>query len=298
MRRVLKWIGIVLGGLLGLLLIAVTVLAMTGGSKLNKQYEIKPQPVTISEETAVLERGEYLVSASCMGCHGDDLGGTAFFDEPAIGVIPAPNLTAGQGGAGAVYNNEDFVRAIRHGVDSEGKPLAIMPSRAYWHYSDEDLGAIIAYVKSVPSVDNDLGDKNIKLVGRLLIGAGMMDILGAESIDHASPLPEAQEPMVNATYGKYVANTADCHACHGPSLAGAQAPEPGAPYSPNLTPNGNMNQWTTEEFLIVMRTGQTPDGRQLDPAFMPWKDYGRLSDDDLTALFLHLQSLPTAVAAE
>lgn len=298
MRRVMKWIGIVLGGLLGLLIIAVTVLTITGGSKLNKQYEIQSEPVAVLEETAVLERGQYLVSVSCIGCHGEDLGGTAFINDPALGTIPAPNLTAGQGGVGAVYNDEDFVRAIRHGVDSKGKPLAIMPSRAYWHYSDEDLGAIIAYVKSRPPVDNDLSGKNIKFPGRLLLGVGVLDILAAESIDHSGPRPVAQEAMVNAAYGKYIANTADCHACHGPALAGAQAPEPGAPYSPDLTANGNMDQWSLREFLTVMRTGETPDGRQLDSTFMPWKDYGRLSDDDLTALFLHLQSLPPAVAAE
>lgn len=298
MRRVLKWIGIVLGGLLGVLLIAGAVLAITGGSKLNKQYVVQPDLVAISEETAVLERGQYLASASCMGCHGEDLGGTDFFNDPAMGMIPAPNLTTGKGGAGAEYTDEDFVRAIRHGVDNDGNPLAIMPSQAYWHFSDEDLGAIIAYVKSVPPVDKEFEDKNIKLMGRLLIGAGAMNILAAESIDHGGSRPESAPSAVDAAYGKYVAFTGDCHNCHGPNLAGQQAPEPGAPYSPDLTPNGNLNQWSQEEFLTAMRSGMTPDGRQMDPAFMPWKDYGRLSDDDLTALYLYLQSLPTAVAEE
>ncbi len=45
-----------------------------------------------------------------------------------------------------------------------------------------------------------------------------------------------------------------------------------------------------------MRTGTTPDGRSLNPAFMPWPEYARMTDDDLTALFVYLQSLPLNVA--
>ena len=291
MRRLLKWIGILLGGILGLLIVAGALLAITGGNRLNKSYDIQPEPLTIPNEAAALERGQYIVSVSCAGCHGEDLSGGPFLDDPAMGTIPARNLTAGQGGAGATYSDVDFVRAIRHGVDGNGKPLAIMPSRAYWHFSDEDLGAIIAYVKSIPPVDNDPGEKEVKLVGRLLLGAGMLDILAAESIDHTAPLPAAQEQQVNAAYGAYLANTGDCRQCHGPDLAGAQSPEPGGPAAPGLTPTGALADWTTAEFIETMHTGVTPDGHQLDGAFMPWKDYGRLTDDDLTALFLYLQTL-------
>ena len=297
MRRVLKWIGIILGSVLGLVLVAAVALSIRGNSKLNRQYDVQPEPVAISEETAVISRGQYLVSASCTGCHGENLGGASFIDDPALGIIPAPNLTAGADGAGVTYSDADFVRAIRHGIDNEGNPLAIMPSRAYWHFSDEDLGAIIAYVKSVPPVDNRLDDKNVGFMGRVLLGAGALDILSAEAIDHTGTRPTAQTPTVNAAYGEYIANTGDCQSCHGINLAGAPSPEPGSPPGPNLTPGGNLAQWSTDDFIASMRTGSTPDGRQLDSEFMPWEGYSRLSDDDLTALFMYLQSLPTAVSA-
>jgi len=298
MRRVLKWIGISLGGLLGLLAVAVAVLTLLGGRKLNQTYAIEPEPVVVEVDTAVLERGQYLASMSCAGCHGDDLGGTAFFEDPALGNIPAPNLTAGQGGVGAAFSEVDFVRAIRHGVAADGQPLMIMPSAAFWHYSDADLGAIIAYVQSVPPVDNELGDKELGLLGRVLVGAGVLDVLAAEHIDHTAARPAAPTQQVDATYGEYLVNVSDCRNCHGTALTGGQSSEPGAPPAPGLTVGSELADWSSDAFIATLRTGTTPDGRSLNPAFMPWQEYGRMTDDDLTALFIYLQSLPSAVAEE
>ncbi len=298
MKRVLKWIGIGLGTLVGLLILAIVVLALLGNRKLNQEYTIEPESVAVADDAAALERGQYLVSVSCAGCHGQELGGTAFFEEPALGSIPAPNLTSGQGGAAATYSDADFVRAIRHGLAPDGKPLMIMPATALWHYSDADLSAIIAYVQSVPPVDNDPGDKELGLLGRVLVGAGLLDVLAAEHIDHAAVPPAAPPHGANATYGEYLVNVSDCRACHGAALTGGQPPEPGAPPGPSLTNDGKLADWSAEAFITTMRSGTTPDGRSLNAAYMPWPDYGRMTDDDLTAIFLYLESLPSAVAEE
>ena len=292
MRHVLKWIGIVLVALILLFVLATAVFALNGSSKLNRQYDVTPEPVAIVTDTAVIERGAYLASVSCAGCHGNDYGGTPFFQDPALGSIPAPNLTAGQGGIGALTSDADFVRAIRHGIDPEGRPLMIMPASAFWHFSDADLAAIIAFLRSAPPVDNAPGERNLGLMGRVLVGAGALDVLAAAHIDHTAPRPPAPEQAVSADYGAYIANTGDCRSCHGADLAGGQSSEPGAPPAPDLTPGSDLAAWSTTDFITALRTGITPDGRALDPAFMPWQEYGRLTDDDLTALFQYLQSLP------
>ena len=292
MKRFLKRLGIFVSGLFGLLVVAVGVMAFLAGNRLNKTYDIQPETLTISSDTAVLSRGQYIYSVNCAGCHGDNLSGSPFIDDPALGVIPAPNLTAGQGGIGGNYSDADFVRAIRHGVDADGKPLAIMPSRAYWHFSNEDLAAVIAYVQNAVPVDNDRGEKSIKLMGRILMTVGALDILAAESIDHTGSPPDASEQAVTVAYGEYLVNTGDCHQCHGAALSGAQPEEPGAPLSPNLTPGGAIASWTTADFISSMRTGATPDGRTMNPTFMPWESYSKMTDEDLTAVFLYLQSLP------
>ena len=295
MRRILLW----LGSLLGLLILIVGALAALGSSKVNKQYDVEPEEMAVSQDTAVLNRGQYLVSVNCTGCHGDDLGGTPFFQDPALGTIPAPNLTSGQGGAAAVYSDADWVRAIRHGIDPDGKPLMIMPSAAFWHYSDADLAAIIAYLQSAPPVDATWEPRQLGLMGRVLVGAGaldVLDVLAAAHIDHAAPRPAAPAPAVTAAYGEYIVNTTDCRSCHGANLAGGQSSEPGAPPAPSLAPDGSLAGWSAADFITTMRTGVTPMGLMLNPDFMPWEDYGRMTDDDLTALFLYLQSLPAAVS--
>jgi mono/diheme cytochrome c family protein len=292
MRKLLKTAAIVMGSLLVLLVLATAVLALIGGARLNKSYDVRPEPVAVSADPAVLQRGQYLVATACVGCHGEDLGGTPFFQDPALGRIPAPNLTSGQAGIGSTYDDDDLALAIRHGVNKDGKRLMIMPSDAFWHYSDEDLGAVIAYMRSVPPVDNDLGERSTRLLGQVLVGAGLMDVLAADRIDHARPRPDAPAQQVNAAYGQYLANISDCRSCHGAALAGGRSSEPGAPPGPNLTPGGDLATWTVEDFVRAMRTGVTPAGDMLNPAFMPWPVYGRMTDDDLAALFLYLQSLP------
>lgn len=73
-----------------------------------------------------------------------------------IGIyLPAPNLTAGKGGIGATYTDADWERAIRHGIGGDNRVLAIMPSNYFSHYSDADLAAVIAYLKTFPPVDSD-----------------------------------------------------------------------------------------------------------------------------------------------
>ncbi len=293
MKKVLKWIGIVLGVLFLLVVIFAGTMFFIGSSKLTKTYAVQPVEVVISEDADSIERGAYLFAASCAGCHGDDLGGKAILDDPAIGYLPAPNLTVGQGGIGSSYSDSDFVQAIRHGVNAEGQGLLIMPSKAYWYFGEDDLGAIITFVKTAPPVNNDPGTKSLAPVGKIMLAVGAFgEAISADVLDHEAPLPTAPDRGATAAYGEYMINTGDCSNCHGANLGGAQSPEPGSPFSTNLTPGGVLSIWSTTDFIETMRTGVTPYGRQLDANYMPYEDYSRLNNDDLTAMFLYLQTLP------
>ena len=229
--------------------------------------------------------GKRLVSFYCTSCHGDNLGGYDFFNDPALGVVDAPNLTTGQGGVGSGYSDADWVRAIRHGVDPQGKPLFIMPSNDFYHLSDEDLGQMIAYLKSLPPVYNDANDFSLTLMGRVLLGLGAFgDVLTAESIDHSAPRPEASAVGVTVEYGEYLVQTFGCKTCHGAQLSGGKSPEPGAPLGPNLTPDGNLVNWTEDAFISTIR------GRQSE--WMPYESLAKMDEDELKAVWMYLQSLP------
>jgi hypothetical protein len=90
-----------------------------------------------------------------------------FAAVPGLVTLAIPNLTTGAGGVGDTNTDEDWVRAIRHGVGHDGRGLALMPSAVFYYLSDEDLGALIAYLKSLPPVDNEMPGTDLGPVGRI-----------------------------------------------------------------------------------------------------------------------------------
>lgn len=294
MKKALKWTGIILVSLLLLIVIAITGLYLVGNTRVSSA-QVEPQPIKVSIEEASLERGEHLVRyvSACVSCHGQDLGGQAFLDEPMIGSITAPNLTTGAGGVGGEYSIEDWNRAVRHGVGKDGRVLGGMPSQRYAHMSDDDLVAVIAYLQSIPPVDHHLPERSLSLAGTVIFGGLGFADLPFSLIDHDVVGENQPAVDVSADYGAYLATIASCADCHGSDLAG-RSPEgnqPGPPAGPDLTSNGNIGNWTADEFMTIMRAGRTPDGRQLGQE-MPWRYYAGMTDDELRAIFLYLRQLP------
>lgn len=295
MKKVLKWIGIILGGLIGLLVLAVGAVYAISEYRFNRTYEVHVAPVEIPTDPAAIAYGEHIASIrGCKGCHGADLSGEIEFQDPMVGVIANANLTGGQGSEVIDYTIEDWVRSIRHGIGPDGKPLLIMPSQQHYLMSDEDLGALIAYIRSLPPVDNQLPELKVALFPRLMYLAGPMDFLvPAELIDHDALRPPAPERGVSVEYGAYLAGL--CSLCHGPGFSGSPIPgtPPDDPPALNLTPAGELRGWTFDGFLTAMRTGVTPSGRQLRDEYMPWKTlFGDMTDEEWEAIWLYLQTLP------
>jgi mono/diheme cytochrome c family protein len=293
MKKFFKWLGIILGGLLALIVILFFGMAIKGSADIARTYNVTAENVVIPGDAASIARGGHWVKAICAGCHKADLSGdTAFFDGP-FAHIESKNLTSGLGGAGTEFADADWIRAIRHGVNPENHSLIIMPSYTFWYFSDQDLGDIIAYVKSVPAVDNETADPQVNLLGRAMFGAGIFGkgALSAQVIQHTIR-PDYPAVGVTAAYGTYLVNVSGCHDCHGPNLAGGKSPDPSAKNAPNLTPGGKLANWQAEDFITTIHTGVPPDGKPLDPKQMPWKDFTNYSDDELNAIFLYLQSLP------
>lgn len=294
MKKIFKWIGIVLGSLVGLILVAGVVLYLMGNARLNKTYDFPPSNLVIPTDAASIEYGKHRAESLCEGCHGKDLSGIEkWFNAGPLGTIDSANLTAGVGGVGQEYaSDEDYARAIRHGIDPEGKPLFMPAVFSTSQLSDQDLGAIIAYVKTVPPVDHKTNGKQLKPLAKILLAAGKLGKLPVEAVSHEIQVT-SPERGVSVEYGDYLVNTNDCHGCHGPNLNGGPFPDPTiTKISPNLTPGGELGFWTEEQFTNAIRTGATPSGHQLDPELMPWTSYRNFYDDELKAIWVYLQSLP------
>jgi mono/diheme cytochrome c family protein len=168
--------------------------------------------------------------------------------------------------------------------------MLIMPAHVFAKLNAEDLGEIIAFVKSVPPVDNQISTSELRLMGRVMLVAGMIppaDAIPAEEIDHDAPPPPKVPRAVNVEYGEYISSIV-CVVCHGADLAGGMLEGEGV----NLTPAGDMANWTEEDFIRSIRTGVTPDGDELDPELMPYEDFSVFGEDQLKAVWLYLQTLP------
>jgi cytochrome c553 len=293
MRRSVK-IALTVAGSIGVLgVTAAGGIYGVSSSKLNRTFPL-PERTTLTVPIAEgdLARGEHLARSvsGCAECHTPDLGGQVIMDAGPIGTGVASNLTSGKGGVASSFSDEDWVLAIRHGLRRDGRSLLIMPSEAFVHYSDADLAAIIAYVKSVPPVDRELPKTTLRMLGRTLFVAGKLPLqiatLMPETVESTTP---AAAPT--AEYGAYLAKVAGCTGCHGADLTGGHGGDPAAPPPPNLTRAGNLGKWSEQQFVAALRTGKRPDGTAINEA-MPWKVYGRMADDELHALWLYLQSVP------
>ena len=240
-----------------------------GGSRINATYDVEVAQVSIPTDEEAVERGRHLVWSVglCTECHGESLAGDVMSDDALFGRLAASNLTSGKGGIAQDYTDEDWVRAIRNGIRPNGEPLVIMPAEFFVGLGEEDLGAIIAYLKTLPPVDNETPERSVGPLGRIF---AVLDktLLPARSIDHDSPILPVPEEAVSAEYGRYLGFA--CSACHGEDLKGGSGDFAG----PNITRSGATRDWTEAGFIDTFRTGVTPDGNALDQELMPWRNFG------------------------
>ena len=296
MKKVVKWVGIVFGGVVGVIMIGLIVIYFQSQSRLTHIYKTPEENLPTPTDSESIANGKHIFQfRGCESCHGENLEGKVYLEDPAVGKVISSNLTAGNGGVGGAMSDSDWVRAIRYGVRPDGTGYLFMPSTEFYYLSDEDLGDVIAYIKSVPPVDNELPSSSLSLTGRIVMTL-VKDItfIPTELIPHDAPRPTAPEVGITPEYGAYL--TQSCHVCHGLTMSGGAIP--GLPSSwppaPNLTfgAGSTLPTWTEEGFINAMRTGVTPMGANLRSEYMPWTSYRYMSDDELKAVWLYLQSLP------
>jgi cytochrome c553 len=294
MRKLMKVLGYLVAGLVAVIAVAAVAIYFGSNAKLKKTYVVNVQPVSMPDagDAAALARGKHLaVTRGCTECHAADLGGAKVIENGAMGAVHGPNLTRGQGGVPANWTDLDYVRAIRHGVAQDGRGLFLMPSTDYARFSDTDMGALIAYIKSMPPVNRPRGPVALGPVARGLTAAGKIK-LAAEEIDHANVKPAVVTPGVTVEYGRYVA--ASCSGCHGANFSGGkiEVGPPDWPAAANLTPHadGRLAKWSEADFLKAVRTQKRPDGSAINPV-MP-AAFGAMDDVELKAIWVFFKTLP------
>jgi cytochrome c553 len=297
-NRWLKWVGTLLSGLLTIIPAALLVLALIGFAKLNARFDNPVSDIQVTRTPAQIARGQQLANI-CVSCHTPGsqlpLSGSNFaakFEFPPLGTLYAPNLTPS--GDISDWSDGEVIRAIREGVHKSGRSLLVMPSANFRNMSDEDVQALIAYLRSQPATGGPTPNNKFNVLGAVF--TNLTDFRAAQKpVGHVSA-PQAGTPG----YGKYLVDIIGCRDCHGAQLQGrVENGQPGPPAGPNLTQI--VPKWTEEEFMTFFNTGTLPGGGKVpvltlaggfsEPR-MPWPVVrAAASDDDLKAMYAYLHSL-------
>jgi cytochrome c553 len=296
MKKAVKRVGLGLGAIALLVILCAAAVFAIGNARIARIFDNVGHDLVLPTDSASIANGDRLSTAyGCRDCHGDDLGGTKMIDEPAFAVLAAPNLTAGPGGIGSDYSPTDWERAIRHGVARDGRALVIMPSGSYSHFSDRDIGEIVAYLRQAAPVARSFDPPRMGAMSRLAAAMAGGELVPAIAIEHEAAHPEPVERAPSAAFGEYLAQ--GCKGCHGQDFSGS-APAMGDDVAAaNLTPHPDtgLGGWSFADFERVLRTGTRPDGTQLSEA-MPVAALSALTEDEIAALWMYLQSLPAVDA--
>lgn len=292
MRKAMKWLGRVAAALVVVVGAGLLVAYGLSERRMAKVYRIDPPVPAVPADAASIERGSHLAAIrGCKDCHGPDLAGATFIDDPLFARLSGTNLTPG--GVGGKLSDVDRVRAIRHGVGPNGRSLLFMPAQEFSHLSDADLGDLLAYLHSLPAVDHTPPANRVGPLGRVLFLAGKVPLLPAEIVDHGAVRADAPPAGPTVAYGAYLATA--CAGCHGSGFSGGHIPgtPPDWPDAANLTPDpSGLASWSEADLKRALRDGVAPGGRALKTDYMPVRVTKFLTDEEIGALYAYLRSVP------
>jgi mono/diheme cytochrome c family protein len=302
-KKILKWTGLVFLTLI----IAITVIV---ASRQNLKYDAPYPNIKASTDSSVIAKGKHIVqgAAHCVNCHSTanvdsliDLGelvplsGAVKFDLP-VGTIYSKNITPDKETGIGNYSDGEIARVLRYGVHPNGDPVYdFMP---FHNMSDEDLTAVISYLRAQKPVKNKVPENKLNVLGNI-VKAFMVKPVGP-----SGEVPATVKADTSAEYGKYIAiSIAECNGCHTKrDLSGAYIGEPftgGNEFNegghklvtPNITSDSGSRiyGWTAQDFINRFRIGKV-----IPYSPMPWNSFKRMNDDELKAIYNFLKTVPAS----
>jgi mono/diheme cytochrome c family protein len=299
---------------------AVTLLVFGGFAYFSIVFpKAEPTPeLTIERTPERVKRGEYLANhvAVCLDCHSQrdwsrysgppkpgtrGVGGDHFGKELGLpGDLYTKNLTPYALGS---WTDGEIYRAITTGVNREGKALfPLMPYNHYGMADPEDVKDIIAYLRTLPTVKNDVPERKLDFPLNFIV----------ETLPHPANPQKKPDTLDRVAYGKYLITMASCDDCHTP-VGDDHNPIPGREFSggseiklpwgtirpANLTPDPEtgLGRWTEEQFVARFKAHASKEftSPNVDPkgfnTIMPWVMYGGMKEGDLKAIFAYLRTV-------
>lgn len=299
-------------------MLGVVSTILLGGCALFKAASRPVSDMKIEQTPERVERGRYLANsvAACMACHSPldakthtlipgtmGAGGRRFGKEEGLPAdIYSSNITPDPETGLGTWSDDEILRAMREGVSKDGRPLfPLMPYPGYHHMSDEDAMAIVAYLRTIPPIKNQVPGYSLGFPLSAIVNTMPMPMEKAV----------APAPAEGVERGKYVLTMASCVECHTPMggagpdmskfLAGGHVmKDSGHEFViPNITQDKEtgIGAWTDQQIGDAIRYGRRPDGKMLHP-MMPWMFYNGMNNQDLKALVAYLRTVPAIKNAD
>jgi mono/diheme cytochrome c family protein len=302
-KKILKWTGFIL-------LFLILGITLTVMGRQNIKYD-RPYPtITASTDTAIILRGKHLVfgAAHCADCHskanadsllklGQDvpLTGGMVFDLP-VGKLYSKNITPDKETGIGKYTDAEIARALRYGVHPDG--TVVFDFMPFHNTTDEDMTAIISFLRTQKPIQNKVPDHSLNVLGKA-VKAFMIKPVGPDG-----EVAKQMSRDSSAAYGKYLANNvANCNGCHTVrDLSGTFTGEPFAGgneiegfITPNITPDSSSRifGWSQKNFIDRFRMGKV-----ISKSPMPWQSFGRMTDEELKAIYSYLKTVKPVKANE
>jgi mono/diheme cytochrome c family protein len=306
--KILKWTGIVLV----ILIAGLYIFVQAAG---NKKFDAPYPGIQASSDSAVIARGKYLAygPAHCATCHVPmdkimdvengvvmPLSGGWEESVPGFGTFRAPNLTPDLETGIGKRTDAELARSIRYMVNHEGRIL--FPFMASQGMSDEDLTAVISFLRSQDPVSHQIEPTKPGFLAKALVAFGLFKPEGPKETP-----PKFITADSTAAYGRYLAySIGNCKGCHteidmntgafiGKDFSGKGVFPPNAFskgysfVSPNLTPHpatGVMVNWSEQDYIERFKVGRLHEGTP-----MPWGAFSRMNEMDMKALYRFFNSI-------
>ena len=280
MKKFLKWLGIVVGSVVGLVVVVVAWIFIASSMKLGQKYAFKGLvPIKVPSDATEIAEGKRLARLTgCSHCHSEKLTGAVPIDIPNVVRFVAPNVTV----TAPKYDDATLAALIREGIKSDGTGVYFMPSEMFRHLSDQDVARIIAWVRTVPEGQGVTGKTEVRPVGRMIIAKGDFKS-GPEHVHALGSGDRAVDQSTPVGRGRYLVMNL-CSECHGQDLNG----RPEAHNAPALSV---VKAYSVEQFGRLMHDGIALGDRQLElMSDTARARFSVLTADETAAMYEFLQS--------
>ena len=279
MRKVLRWLGYGIGALALFVLLFALWAWFASSRVLGRVHEAAPERLSRPTALQLADAGRQARINGCISCHGDRLQGRMMFDGGPFGKVWAPNLTE----LAARASDQQLAQALRQGIGHDGRALFVMPSPMYSRLSDQEVAALIAWIRAQPRHGEAVSPNQWGPVGRIVLALGKLPSAVDRMEEFRIRQPFDTGPEHQA--GRRIAATV-CSECHGPDLSGGE-PAPDV-LAPGLSLVG---AYDPAQFTRLLRTGVPPGGRDLGlMRQIAVEDTSHMTDAEIAQLYHYLRA--------